>query len=99
MNSILAFNSFFCILNLAQMHQMQWYKEIQNVSWPTWPPAYNPKTNLNDIALVEVKSRFEWNRWTKPACLPSGHFYGKYEGSLMVSVSGFWLRKKDRRLT
>ena len=59
------------------------YREIRNV---TWHKDYDPKTFLNDIALVELKTPFKLSALVKPACLPNSKHVKEYEGVLMVSV-------------
>lgn len=82
----------FCLLNLAKMNRSGSYKEIQDV---VWPKEYNgSKTNPNDIALIKMKTPFEWSRLAKPACLPTSDFVPEYAAPLAVSLtlSGFSLK-------
>lgn len=78
------------LYSLVKMHKLGAYKEIQNVMWPY---NYSFKLKLHDVALLELKSKFQWTSTVKPACLPHPidslppTFPDRaYEGPLMVSA-------------
>ena len=41
----------------------------------------------NDVALVELKDRFQWSVVALPACLAKADYVEKYKSVLMVSFA------------
>ena len=64
------------------MYHEKTYKEIKKV-WEH--PRYDPVKKENDIAVVELKGKFEWQVTVRPACLPATTYVDKYKGPLAVS--------------
>lgn len=45
---------------------------------------FDRKKFTNDVALVELKEKFQWSAMVNPACLAKADNVEKYKGVLMV---------------
>ena len=69
--------------DLRQMHKLKLLKEIQQIF--RHPQFTGDPGDFNDLALIQVKDKFQWSASVKPGCLPATHYDNELPGSLTVS--------------
>lgn len=65
------------------------YSKLYEITKISKHTSFNPKTNVNDIALLKTKTEIQFNNGVGPACLPFGFAPDAFDKGYPLEVPGW----------